>query len=59
MTLENCKRLLEHFEACKDDSSLTQQARLNAKNALADMKAHLAKYRGVQAEPKPVLKSKK
>ena len=42
MTLENCKMLLAHFEACVNDSSLSDQARKNARLALADMKQNLA-----------------
>ncbi len=41
MTLENCKLLLDHYKKCIDDSSLTTQARLNAKVAYADMKRNL------------------
>ena len=43
MTLENCKRLLEHYDKCRKDNSLSEQARLNSKGAYEDMHAHIAK----------------
>jgi len=54
MTLDNCKRLLALYEKNKDNNNLSEQARLNAKNAYADMKVNLDK-RGVAI---PVAKSK-
>ena len=39
---ENCERLLAHYKKCMDDSSLSEQARLNAKLAHADMLKNMA-----------------
>lgn len=49
MTLENCKYLLAHYKKSIDDSSLSGQARLNAKRAYANMLKNLAS-RGVSPE---------
>lgn len=35
--------LLEHYEKAQNDKSLSEQARMNAKIAAADMKANIAK----------------
>jgi len=56
MTLENAKRLLDLFKANMNDSSLSTQARLNAKHAYEDMKKNLAGKGFEEEEPK---KSKK
>ena len=47
MTIENAKRLLDHYKQAKDDSSLSAQARRNAELAYADMKSNL-EARGVK-----------
>ena len=56
MTQENCIRLLAYYEAAIKNNELTEQARLNAKVAFADMQKHIAKYRPELIKPKPVPK---
>jgi len=53
MTLENCKKLLEHYKKAKDDSSLTAQARLNMKLAELDMMKNIKSKGGQVEETKP------
>jgi len=52
MTLENCKRLLAHYEKAKEDPELSTRARHNMTVAAAEMKARVAKKEGML--PKPV-----
>ena len=59
MSLANCERLLEHYESAAKDSSLTEQARINAKFAAEDMKKHIAQKKKLLGVEEKSSKAKK